>query len=65
MGKQDEALKSVNTAITHKPDDGAFFYHRAAILSAMGKAEEALIDEKKAIKLGYTPEPWEKQLFNL
>lgn len=65
LGRQSEALDAVNTAIKQKHDDGAFYYHRSGILGIMGKVSEAKSDEAKALKLGYKPEPWEQQLFNL
>lgn len=65
MGRLQDALNAVNNAITLKKDDGAFYYHRAGILTFTGKVEEAKTDISKAITLGYKPEPWERQLFNL
>lgn len=53
LGKLDEALSDVNTAIQFNNSKGLYFYERSIIHSQLGKNGEAKVDLTNAINLKY------------
>ena len=51
LGRLDEALEDVSTAIELKPDFAAVYANRGIILDHLGHYEEAILDYRKAVQL--------------
>jgi tetratricopeptide (TPR) repeat protein len=52
-GAYDDALNSITTAITLKPDNAEAIYHRAKIYERKGMNIEAMQDARQACDMGY------------
>lgn len=51
LGRLNEALEDVNTAIELKPDFAAAYANRGIILDHLGEYKEAILDYRKAVAL--------------
>jgi Flp pilus assembly protein TadD len=49
----DDALNSITSAITLKPDDGEAYYYRGQVYEKKGMNIEAVQDIRQACELGY------------
>ncbi len=60
-GKFQEAYDSLSKAITTGPADGAYYYHRARVLTKLGRSADAEADQKELAAHPYEVDDWEKK----
>ena len=58
FGRNDDAVRQLETAVTLRPDDANVLYNAACTYGIMGRKAEALDMLRKALEAGYGNRDW-------